>query len=101
MKAFYVHKFVSPADNEYDDPDGFPVTCCKENNENPDTPIQLDKNQMLIQVLACMVEGNLCLMHPKQFPFVPCNDVCGRVVNANQSPHFSKGDIVVADNGMA
>jgi 2-desacetyl-2-hydroxyethyl bacteriochlorophyllide A dehydrogenase len=77
---------------------------------NSSAPVPLPKkNELLIRVQACsispgdvvMIRGNMIIMHPSSFPFVPGMDVCGEVVDANGSTKFKTGDIVVAANGMS
>jgi alcohol dehydrogenase len=77
-------------------------------SDNVSMPIP-NKNQMLIQVLACsispgdviMVHGNLIFMHAA-FPFIPGMDVCGIVQDPNgHDSLFQKGDVIVGANGMS
>uniref|UniRef100_A0A7S2V6U7 Enoyl reductase (ER) domain-containing protein n=1 Tax=Fibrocapsa japonica TaxID=94617 RepID=A0A7S2V6U7_9STRA len=104
MKAIQIHKFVED------------TACLHEDTANDYLslssdvlkPSVLKKNQMLVQVLACsispgdiiMIQGNMIMMHPSSFPYVPGMDICGRIVDHNNSLNFQNGDIVVAANGF-
>jgi NADPH:quinone reductase-like Zn-dependent oxidoreductase len=98
MKAIEVHEFIQDFSN---------VQETMTMNKNADRPT-LNKNQMLIKVLACSlspgdvlkVGGNLIFMHPSKFPFVPGMDVCGTVEDPNGDERFQVGDIVVAADGI-
>ncbi len=46
-----------------------------------------------------MVQGNMILMH-QPFPFIPGMDICGEIVDSDDSKNFKNGDIIVASNGM-
>lgn len=104
MKAIQVHQFIENMDVlRSEKADEF----LSMNNEVP-KPEKLQKNQMLVKVLACsispgdiiMVQGNLIFLH-EAFPFVPGMDVCGVVVDRNNSTRFENGDVVVASNGLS
>jgi NADPH:quinone reductase-like Zn-dependent oxidoreductase len=105
MKSILVHEFVSDLEQSN--------TTAITFSTDTEIPSLLKKDEMLIRVLACsispgdilMVGGNLILMHPGKFPFIPGMDVCGVVEDPNNSndndlPDFQKGDIVVAARGM-
>ena len=103
MKALLVHQFVSDFKNTQDMEQAFTVSS--------DTPVPSlqSSDEILIKVLACsispgdviMVGGNVILMHPNKFPFVPGMDVCGTVVDANGSQDVQEGDVIVAANGIS
>lgn len=100
MKAIQISQFVKADQSNLDQVMTMDLAA--------DVPLLKKKNQILIKVLACsfspgdiiMAQGNIIFMHPERFPYVPGMDVCGKVVNANDSTKFRVGDIVVADNGM-
>ena len=103
MKAIQVHQFIENMKAlQSEKADEFMSM-----NEQVPKPENLQKNQMLIKVLACsispgdiiMVQGNLIFLH-EAFPFVPGMDVCGVVVDRNNSTRFENGDVVVAANGV-
>ncbi len=76
-------------------------------NDDVPKPATLKKHQMLVRVFACsfspgdviMVQGSMILMH-QPFPFIPGMDICGEIVDSNNSKEFKNGDIIVASNGM-
>jgi NADPH:quinone reductase-like Zn-dependent oxidoreductase len=105
MKAIQVHKFMAlPSSLQGSDGNYDSFLSMKDDVPKPSP---LKKHQMLVRVFACslspgdviMVQGNMILMH-QPFPFIPGMDICGEVVNSNDSKTFKNGDIIVASNGM-
>eukprot|EP01083_Nonionella_stella_P030908 84711_1 len=110
MKAIQVHQFIDlPSSLSKDkEEDGKALDAMLSMADDVPKPTSLKKNTMLVQVLACsispgdviMVQGNMMIMH-QPFPFIPGMDICGVVVDSNDSTQFKNGDVIVASNGMS
>jgi len=100
MKAIQVNQFVSDFSKMDDSHMSLNTAVAKPT---------LKKDEVLIKVSACsispgdviMVHGNLIFLH-EAFPFVPGMDISGTVEDPNgHEDEFTKGDVVVAANGMS
>lgn len=108
MKAIEVHKYVKDA-SEFKNMAESQGNEYISMEENADKPAPSKSQEMLVQVLACSVapgdqmvtiEGKLVVMHQK-FPFIPGMDICGKIVDDNNSTVYKNGDFVVASNASS
>jgi alcohol dehydrogenase len=107
MKAIQVHQFMELPSSLQGAGDDANYESSLSMNDDVPKPASLKKHQMLVRVFACslspgdviMVQGSMILMH-QPFPFIPGMDICGEIVDSNNSKDFKNGDIIVASNGM-